>query len=252
MGKFVRKQEIGTVKYEAVTKNSFSKVLKLTSVLRFYKFASIGGVQTSETFYDTPADLLFKSGIILSRVQEGNRVYFKVEQSAYFSKKFKHSSTKIFVHKVGARDTVKDHAFYLVDGIRGLYSTAFSIDLENVIKNAVPKIVIQTNANVFKVISGTGFRCYMAHEEILYRNFVTKKKYKTQGMTIKHLGPEQYMQEFDEFNNNIVKYCKDFMVIHDDVYEHAQNVTKKIEVPKLTKEEKKKKKELEKKKAAIK
>lgn len=252
MGKFVQKQQLGTVKYEAVTKNSFGKVLKLTSILRFYKFAAVGGVQTSETFYDTPADLLFKSGLILSRVQEGNRVYFKVEQSAYFSKKFKHSSTKIFVHKVGARDTIKDHAFYLVDGIRGLYSTAFSIDLENVIKNVVPKIVIQTNASVFKVISGTGFRCYMAHEEILYRNFVTKKKYKAQGMTVKHLGPEQYMQEFDEFNNNIVKYCKDFMVIHDDVYEHAQNVTKKIEVPKLTKEEKKKKKELEKKKAAIK
>ena len=252
MGKFVQKQNYGTVKYEAVVKNSFEKVLALTSVLRFFKFQSLGPVQSSETFYDTPTNLLEKAGIILSRVQEGNRVFFKVEQSAYFSKAFKHPTSKIFIHKVGTKDSITDHAFYLVDGIRGLYSTAFSIDLENIIKNAVPKITIQISARVYKVISGTGFRCYMAHEDILYKNFQTKKKYTSQGMTIKHLGPEQYMQEFDEFNSLVEKHCKQFLVVHDNTYEHAKNVTKKIEIPKLTKEEKKKKKEQEKKKSAIK
>ena len=71
-------------------------------------------------------------------------------------------------------------------------------------------------------------------------------------MTVKHIGPEQYLEEFDRFNNAIQKYCKEFIVVNDNNFEHAKNVTKKIVVPKLTKEEKKKQKELEKKKSQIK
>lgn len=252
MGKFVNKQSVGIVKYEAIIKNSFSKVLRLSQILKFYKFQFVENSQSSETFYDTPNDLLYNAGIVLSKVQEGSRVFFKVEQSAYLAKNFKHSSTKIFVHKIGPKDKLTDHAFYLVDGIRGLYSTSFSIDLEHVIKNAIPKITIQTNSIVYKVISGSGFRCYMAHEQILYKNFITKKKYRSQGMTIKHIGPEQYLDEFNKFNASVEKHCKEFLVIHDNTFEHASKVTKKIIVPKLTKEEKKKKKAQEKKKASIK
>ncbi|MBQ3494600.1 MAG: hypothetical protein IJA69_04210 [Clostridia bacterium] len=252
MGKFVQKQNFGVEKYEAIIKNSFKKVLALGQVLKFYKFQFAGSLTSSETFYDTAGHILEKAGIILSRIQERDRVFFKVEQSAYLKKTFKHTTSKIFTHKVGAKDSIKDHAFYLVDGIRGLYSTSFSVDLENVIKNAVPTITISTKADVYKVISGTGFRCYMAHEEIVYKNFETKKKYQSQGMTIKHLGPEQYLDEFNEFNKAVQKHCKEFLVVHDNTFEHAKNVTKKIEVPKLTKEEKKKQNELEKKKNAIK
>ena len=252
MGKFVNKKSQGLVKYEAVIKNSFDKVLHLDNIMKFYKFQPVGPVKASETFYDTPTDMLAKAGVVLSKIQEGDRVFFKVEQSAYLSNAFRHSTSKIFVHKVGPKDTIKDHAFYLVDGIRGLFATSFSIDLENVIKNAIPKITISINSNIYKVISGTGFRCYVALEETKIQNFETKKSYQTEGMTVKHIGPEQYLEEFDRFNNAIQKYCKEFIVVNDNNFEHAKNVTKKIVVPKLTKEEKKKQKELEKKKSQIK
>ena len=226
MGKFVELKNDDVVKYEALTTKPFGKVFALQNILKFYKFAFAGTVKSSEIFYDTPNDLLYKAGVVLSRVQEGDRVFFKVAPSASLSKI---ATQKIFSHKVGVKDTIKDHAFYLVDGIKSLFSTPFSIDVENVIKNAIPKIGVFTSASVYKVISGTGFRAYMCHEETKYENYETKRKQHSQGMTIKMIGPEQYKNEFISFNDSIKKYCKEFIEIHDNIYEHAKKITRKID-----------------------
>ncbi len=235
MGKFIELKNDDVVKYEALTDKPFEKVFALQNVLKFYRFAFAGTVRSSEIFYDTPNDLLNKAGVILSRVQEDDRVFFKVAPSTSLSKV---TTQKIFSHKVGVKDTIKDHAFYLVDGIKGLFSTPFSIDVENVIKSAVPKIGVFTNANVYKVISGTGFHAFMCHEDTRYENYETKRKARSQGMTVKMAGPSQYQSEFISFNNAIKKYCKEFVEIHDNTYEHAKRITKKID-PKQAKKDKK-------------
>lgn len=236
MAKFVEKQNYGTKKYEALVKKPFAKFFALESILKFYKFTPSGSVKSSEIFYDTPTKILSKAGVVLSRIQENERVFFKVEQSAYNTATFKKTFSKIFVHQVGLKDTVSDHAFYLVDGIKALFSTPFSIDLENIIKNSIPQIAVFTTANITKIISGTGFRAYVATENTVYKNFETKRKYKSQGLTVTHLGPEQYLPEFEKFNKQILKYCKEFVEVNKNIYEHALKVTKKIEP--LTKEQK--------------
>ena len=235
MGKFIELKNDDIVKYEALTDKPFEKVFALQNILKFYKFAFAGTVRSSEIFYDTPNDLLYKAGVVLSRVQEDDRVFFKVAPSASLTNI---NTQKIFSHKVGIKDTLKDHAFYLVDGIKGLFYTPFSIDVENVIKNAVPKIGVFTNANVYKVISGTGFRAFMCHEETKYENYETKRKHRSLGMTIKMLGPAQYASEFVSFNNTIKKYCKEFIEIHDNTYEHAKKITRKIDAKQAKKDKK--------------
>ncbi len=239
MGKFVELNSKDIVKYEALTEKPFDKVFALENILKFYKFRYCGQIHTSEIFYDTPNDILYKAGIILSKIQEEDRVFFKVAQMSQ-SKVLQ--SQRVFAHKVGPKDTLKDHSFYLVDGIRGVFSTPFYIDLENVIKNAIPKVASYTLANVYKIISGTGFRSYICMEDTKYENFETKRIHKSQGLTVKLASPEQYMPDFVSFNDAIKKYCKDFVEVHDNLYEYIRTVTRKID-PKQAKADKKKAKE---------
>ncbi len=240
MGKFVKIANKDIVKYEALSNKPFDKIFKLEKILKFYKFQYFGVIRSSEVFYDTPNDLLYKAGVILSRIQEDDRVFFKVSQSS--SNKTKIKDQKVFSHKVAPKDTIKDHSFYLVDGIKGLFNTPFNIDLENIIKNSIPKISITITANVYKVISGTGFRAFMCHEDIRYNNHESKRQEKANGMTIKLDSPEQYYPEFQDFNKAIQKHCKEFVEVHDNMYEHAKKITKKIDA-KQAKEDIKKVKE---------
>lgn len=241
MGKFIELQNNDVIKYEALTDKPFNKVFELQGILKFYKFQFFGSVKSSEIFYDTPNNLLYKAGIVISRVQEGDQVFFKVAPSASFSK-IKTNTKKIFSHKVGVKDTLKDHSFYLVDGVKGLFSTPLYIDVENVIKNAKPKVAVYINANIYKIISGTGFRSFMCHEEIKYENFESKRHTTSKGMTLKFIGSEHYLKEFNSFNDSIKKYCKEFIEIHDNLYEHASKITKKLD-KKQVKLDKKKAKE---------
>lgn len=242
MGKFVELNNKDIVRYEALTKNPFEKVFALESVLKFYKLQYYGQIHTSEVFYDTPNDILYKAGIILSKIQEEDRVFFKVAQMSQ-SKAL--STKKVFAHQIGANDTLKDHSFYLVEGISGIFSTPFYVDLENVIKNAIPKAAAITVANVYKAISGTGFRAYVCMEDTKYENFETKRTQKGQGMTVKMIGPDQYLPEFNAFNDAIKKYCKDFVEVHKNLYEYIRTITRKIDAKQARLDAKKAKENIE-------
>ena len=239
MGKFVEINKKDIVKYQALTDKPFGKIMALEQYLKFYKFQPCGNIKFSEVFYDTPNDMLTKTGILLSRVQEDDKVYFKVAPM----KTIKSAPTsKVFAHKVLAKDKLKDHAFYLVDGIKGLFNTPFSIDLENVIKNSVPKIAYYIDSQCIRVISGSGFRSYMCLEDIRYENFDTKRQEKSHGLTVKLDSPAQYMTEFETFNAQIKKHCKDFVEMDDEIFNHIKNMTKKID-PKQARIDAKKAKE---------
>lgn len=227
MGKFVTIDNSNIVKYEAITDKPFGQILALEHILKFYKFQFFGVTKTSEVFFDTPNDLLNKAGVTLSKIQENDRAFFKVCQMTLDNKV--KSTQRLFSHRIGPKDKLTDHSFYLVDGIRGIYSSPFYIDLEHVISNAVPKISISTSANVYKVISGTGFRALMTLETTVFENFETKRKHNVCGLTVKLDSPEQYEPEFKEFNQKITKYCKNFLEVNDNTFEHAKVVTQSID-----------------------
>ncbi|MBE7082805.1 MAG: hypothetical protein E7378_03950 [Clostridiales bacterium] len=241
MGYFVKIDTDTKRYYEAVNEKAFSNFLKFARGLRFHKVNFVDGDTCKETYFDTPNHLLNKAGVIVSRFAEGNNVFFKVENAAFMSKILNSLTKQVYVHKVGANDKISDHAFYIKDGITSLFTTAFSVDLENIIKTASPKLTVVINAQIYEVVGGSGMRAKLALENKQVINHETKRKYKVQSMTIKlENNPALYADDFEEFNNLIQKNCKDLIPVNENQFDWANKVTKPL--PPKQKEPKKKKK----------
>jgi len=241
MGYFVKINNETTKTYEAVSPKAFKNFLMFANGLKFNKLVYLEKDNVKEIYYDTPAHLLNKAGIILSRFSESANVFFKVENATFLSKMLNKMQKEVFVHKIGHNDSIADHAFYIKDGITALYNTAFSIDLENVLRNCEEKMAVIIKAKIYQLTSGTGMRVNIALEDKTVKNFETKRKYTVQGMTIKLVSEnvDLYKKEFDKLNFLIEKNYKEFLEINDNQFDFATKVTKAIE-PK-PKEEKKKK-----------
>ena len=192
--------------------------------------------------------MLSRSGIVLSRFEEGKNIFFKVENTAFLSKVLNKLEKEVYIHKIGYNDKLSDHAFYIKDGITALFSTPFSIDLENVINNAVPNLIIITKAKIFSVVSGTGMRVSIAEEKTSIKNLETKRTYAVQGLSVK-LDSENislFLEEFNKFNEVLQRNCKEFLEINENQFDFAREVTKPIVIEPKQKKNKEKKKKVEK------
>ena len=241
MGYFVKVDNNTTKHYEAVSETAFKNFLQFCKHLQFQKVVKLGKDVARETYYDTQAHLLNKSGIVLSKFQEGTNCFFKVENASFMSKVLTRLQKQVFVHQVGASDKLSDHAFYIKDGITSLFSTAFSIDLENVINSATPKMEVEINADIYQLTSGTGMRAKLALENKVIRNFETKRKYSVQSLTVKleSSNTQIFLDDFERFNILIEKNCKELLPVNDNQFDFATKVTKPIvQTPKEKKEKK--------------
>lgn len=240
MGYYVQINNQTTKKYETVDDKAFKYFLDFTSALKFQKLNYIGSDFCKETYFDTPAHLLTKAGIILSRLEEGKNVFFKVESTASLSKVLNKLNKEVFVHKVGFNDKISDHAFYIKDGITSFYSNPFSIDLENIINSSVPNLEVSIHAQIYELVSGTGMRARIALENKNVKNFETKRKYKVKSITIKlDSNPEVYLKEFSDLDALISKSCKTIMSIDENQFDWAIKVTKPIVAKPKEKQKKK-------------
>lgn len=230
MGYFVKINTEITKKYELVGEGDFKNLLGFIGSLRFHKISYLGSDVAKEVYYDTPEHLLNKSGVVLSKFEEGTNAFFKVENTAFMSKVLDKIGKEVFIHKIGYNDTLSDHAFYVKDGITALYTTSFSIDLENVLSNAVPKLEIITTAKVYNIASGTGMRVDLALEERRIRNLETKRTNKSKGITIrlKNENRSVFLTEFNNLNTLLLRNCKEFVEIKENPFDYASNVTKAI------------------------
>ncbi len=226
MGNFVVLNNSLNKRYLAIDKKCFANLFACEQKLKFYSFKQVGSVRACEVYFDTPNNLLENAGLSVCKISEGNNHFFKVEQIKKTSSLIKN---KVFVHKVGAKDKLCDHAFYLTDGLKGLFSLSLSIDVENVIKNAVPKISVSYETSVFKVVSGSGFRCYLCLENILFNNFTTKRKEEKQAVLFKNQNLDGYENEFEKFVAEIEKNVKNFVLLEENTYKYAQKITKAID-----------------------
>lgn len=254
MGYFVKVDSEITRKYEAVSPSAFKNFLGFANGMKFQKLTKIGKDIAKEVYYDTPAHLLNKAGIVLSKFQEGKNCFFKVENATFLSNMLNKLNKEIFIHQIGANDKLIDHGFYLKDGITALYNTSFTVDLENVIKTAIPKMEVEIKADIYQLTSGTGMRAKIALENKYINNFETKRKYSVQGLTIKleNDNISLFKDDFENFNNLLQKNCKEFLLINENQFDFASKVTKALPPKqKLTKEEKQKQKELRKKQDKI-
>ena len=131
------------------------------------------------------------------------------------------------MHEIAQRDTPEEHALYLIDAITSMFSMQFRVDLENVIKAARPKLDIEITADVYKVFGGTGFKCDMALENVVYKNYETKRKVKGKEATFTlDSNPQNYRKNYDDFLALVNKHCKDIIEMNESRYEHAKNITK--------------------------
>lgn len=57
----------------------------------------------------------------------------------------------------------------IIDGITSMFTTNFSVDLENVLKTVQPKLDILTRYSQLKVFSGNGFKGLINFEEVQFK-----------------------------------------------------------------------------------
>lgn len=244
MGVAVNVVREGIKNYIGLTDNPFLKVLALEKKLSLHRFSFESAYKSQIIFFDTETNLLEKAGIILSKVVEPEKSYFKVERQTYLPRSFSQRKEVVFIHEVGPRDKVSDHSFFLVDGIISLFTTQFTIDLENVLKNALPKIVIMSKIKKLKVLSGGGFKGTVYFKDSKVKNLVTKRSADMKLLTVELNSSLTYLSSFNFFNEQIEKYCKELVPFNEHIYDYVKRITKPIQPKaKLTKEEKKKLKE---------
>lgn len=241
MGNYVNVVKEGTRNYIGLTEKPFSKVLSIEKKLSLHRFSYEGSFNKQIVYYDTDSKLLEKAGIILSKTFEPNKCYFKVERQTYLPKSFSRRKEIVFIHEVGQKDRVMDHAFFLSDGIKSLFTIQFTIDLDNVLKNVAPKIVILSKVTKYKVLSGGGFKAQLYFHSSKIRNLTTKRIAEAKLLTVDLDSPMTYLPAFKYFNTQIEKNCKELIPFEESLYDFSHRVTKPLpEKEKLTKTEKEK------------
>jgi hypothetical protein len=220
----------GKKSYTLFSKKSFNKVLALSKEVSTYSFYPERKDVSVEIYLDSPGNLLGSAGILLSKVIENDKVYFKVGREEYLpgSKTILPKEKKFFIHPIGEKDTVIDHSIFLIDGISSMFSTKFYIDLENVLKTVVPKIQIENRRMHFKILSGTGFKAEIIYEDVLIRNYETKRKADLHMLNIEQTSSKINLDEFNNFTSKLEKYCKEVIPIEDSKYQIAKRTTAPI------------------------
>lgn len=249
MGNYVNVVKEGTKSYIGITEKPFSKVLSIEKKLSLHRFSYEGSFNKQIVYYDTEGGLLEKAGIILSKTFEPNKCYFKVERQTYLPKSFSRRKEIVFIHEVGPKDKVMDHAFFLSDGIKSLFTIQFTIDLDNVLKNIFPKIVILSKVTKYKVLSGGGFKAQLYFYSSKIKNLTTKRVAEANLLNVELDSPITYLPAFNYFNTQIEKNCKELIPFEESLYDYSHRVTKPLpEKDKLTKKQEKEKQKLKQKK----
>lgn len=225
MGRFETINTEGLKIYTLFSKRSINKVLDAI-VSMGYACDEQDRARSNSIYVDSQNNLLSSAGILLSKVVEEGKAYFKVEKEEYFTdkKSIIPKQKKVFIHPIGVKDIASDHSLFLVDGISSMFSTKFHIDLENVLKTVVPRLEIESRKNIFRILSGKGFKAEMVYERVFIRNYFTKRRAEVMMLEIKHtssIGGE----EFKKFSNNLEKRCKEIMPTNETKYEIAKKMT---------------------------
>lgn len=226
MGKFEIIKTDNTKNYVAFSKQTFKNLIKLDYEMPMYEFIGEKRYSSEEIFFDTPNNLLESAGIILSKVIEDGKAYFKIEREEYSFERKLSFGRKAFIQPAGIHDTIVDHTMFLTDGISSMFSTKFNIDFQNVFKMAVPKLELRSKIEVFKILSGIGFKGEMTFEEIKIVNNFTKRKTDLNMVSIEQKSSSVLTKEFQEFAAKLEKYCKELTPTDESKYQLASKMTK--------------------------
>ena len=247
MASLTNQKQSGVKIYDMITDKADNKLLAMTGKLGLDKFVFEDKKRWGLVFYDTPDNLLTKTGILLYRAVENDKHFLKIEKLSFLPSVSRLRKTEIFVVEITAKDTPKTQAFYLINGITEMFSTQFNIDLENIIKIVVPKLQVDIVGNSYKGFRGDGFKCLVEFQKAKYKNFVTKRKFKNDECTVTHTSGKRFDDEFDKFLETLERYCKDILPQNSTRWELGMRMTQeinKLDKTKIKKEKKKKEKKV--------
>lgn len=232
MGKYVLKEKDGYKQYTIYSKSGIKEVLALENVFPQYTFSFEEKVDTISTFYDNKSGDLATAGINISKnVENGRKGHIRIEREFMQQKGVivdKNKEEKVYIHPIVVKDTIKDHMFFVIDGITNLFSTQFHIDLEHVVKNSIPKIIINSKAKRYKIYGGTGFKAEMFFEHVSYKNTETGRSDKNIMLTVRLLSSEQFLPSFNDFLAQLEKNVKQLIDSPESKYTIARRMTRPI------------------------
>mgnify|MGYP003571389650 CR=1 FL=1 len=206
-------------------KNDEARVVdKLNLNLGFFSFRKSGKFKAVEVVYDTPDNLLASAGIVLSKQFEANKTYFKVRKISRVQSELSRKSQKFEIAKCTAKQSPKDLAIQVATAINNYFSNIFTIDLSDVVKNAIPKIEITIKGNLYDVIGGTGFKGTVLFEKVTYKDLISRKKVNRDGFTFSCPNNNSYQKEVDEILWGIERYCKELIPYNESRFEIAQRI----------------------------
>ena len=204
---------------------TFEKVLKkIEDLLKFYRIENQGKTNAKEIIYDVQNNMLSDAGVVLSKQYEDGRIMFNVRKISQLPGVLKRPSKKFILGELQADADPKDFSLEISSAIESSFSTPFTVDLDAFVKQTMPKIEININANKFKIIGGTGFRGYIIQEKVIYRDIKTNKKVEREGVTLQLPLSDAYADENKKILDIIDREVKELGLFNASRFEIAQKL----------------------------
>lgn len=186
MANKVQFENVKTYHYMIMGYETFPKLLKtLAGELNFYRISRQADVDSREIMYDIPNNALTDAGVILSKQYKGGRVMFKVQKLSFLPEEMRMPSKKFVLQELEGDAEPKDFSLEISSAIEHSFSTPFTIDLDAIVREVVPRIEINIKSESYLIIGGTGFRGQLFYEKCLYKDVATKKKVEKEGVVLK-------------------------------------------------------------------
>lgn len=223
--------------YEDITNKAENKVLAVSDFLEVDKFEFVEHEKYKTIYFDTPDNLLTKSGVLLSKTFENGGHVLKVEKLNFLPNVMRLRQSKVFTHPIHAKDQPWHHSFYLIEGITQLFSTNFTIDLEHIIKKVKPIYTLEIESSVYRAFKSNGFKCLIKFDDVKYIDNKTKRKKNNKEVCVHYSGHENFLKDLDAFIGYLEKHCKDILRKDLSRFDYAKKITKVL--PKQAKVKKK-------------
>ena len=197
---------------------------KLQSLLKFYRFEYAGNSNAKEVIYDVPDDLLSSSGLVLSKQFEDGKIMFNVRKLSFLPGAKERPSKKFLLGELEADEEPKDFSLEISSAIENSFTTSFSVDLDSIVKQTMPKIEIIIKAKKYKIIGGTGFRGYLIYENAIYKDIKSGKKVSRLGITLQFSASREWEEENKKILDIIEREVKELALYNVSRFEIAQKL----------------------------
>lgn len=192
----VQLENVKTYHYMIMGYQTFPKILKtLESELAFHRIEKQEDIEGREIMYDLANNILFDAGIILSKLYENGKIMFNVQKLTFLPQEMKMPDKKLILPELDGDAEPKVYSLEISSAIENSFVTPFTIDLDAIVRDVIPKIEVGIKSESYLIIGGTGYRAKLFYERTVYQDVKTKKKVEKEGVVLKLPAEEIYQEE---------------------------------------------------------